>query len=520
MKILLFVLTLWMAWILTTNCTNNKLSNRNNIPVPELTVTLDSTVIGTQTILANLNVPWEITWGPDNWIWFTEQSGTVSKVNPVTGQKKLLLKIPEVYRIRSLGLLGMAIHPDKKLPYIFFDYTYKERTAILSKLVRYTYTADTLINPIVLLKDIPGHTGHNGSRVVIAPDGKIMMSTGYAALTKNSQDSSSLNGKILRINIDGTIPSDNPIPGSPIWTSGHRNPQGLVYTSKGILFSSEHGDAIEDELNIIKKGGNYGWPYVEGYCDQPDEKTYCNIHPITEPIKAWTPVIAPAGIDYYKSSAIPEWQNSILLVTLKTQTFRILKLNTAGNKLVDEKIYFDHKFGRLRDVCISPSGDVYMSTSNRDWNPGEGYPKAGDDKIIRIYKIKTDKKLAKAPSTKKSLPEKAENKQVATTGAVIYSNYCASCHKSDGSGIPGTFPPLKGTAQVLDDKNKLLRILLKGISGTITVKGVQYNQEMPSFKFLSDQDIAQVATYIRSHFGNKAGAVTNADVAKARSEKQ
>lgn len=467
----------------------------------------DPVTLGTKTVASGLNVGWEMVWGPDNWIWLTEQGGTVSKVDPETGEKKVLLHIPEVYRYRSLGLLGMAVHPDLKQPYVFLDYTYKNGAAILSKLVRYTYTADTLINPVTLLNDIPGATGHNGSRIVIAPDGKLVMSTGDGGKGENAQDQGSLNGKILRINTDGSIPADNPFPRSPVWSIGHRNPQGLAYDKRGLLFSSEHGDAIEDELNVIKKGGNYGWPFIEGFCDTEKENAYCQTTMVTGPVKSWTPVIAPADIAYYNSSAIPEWKNSILLVTLKTQSLRVLKLNEDGNEVLSEKIYLDHEFGRLRGICVSPAGGVYVSTSNRDWNPAEGFPKKEDDQIIKVFKARTGTQ---------PLAVKKAVKPVALPGAVIYNNYCASCHKNDGSGIAGVFPPLRATQQVLGDKNALIHIVLKGLSGPLTIKGKKYDQQMPAFNFLSNKEIALVTSYIRTQFGNKASTVSETEVSRVR----
>ncbi|MEQ7801613.1 PQQ-dependent sugar dehydrogenase [Pedobacter sp. ASV1-7] len=502
MKRLLPFLLLIAAFVLNGNVSG--VDNQSSVT--------DSVYLNTKTVISGLNVPWEIQWGPDNWIWFTEQSGTLSKVNPETGERKVLLRLPEVYRYRSLGLLGMAVHPDKSKPYVFLDYTYKNGTVILSKLVRYTYTADTLINPLVLLNDIPGNTGHNGSRITIAPDGKVMMTTGDAVKGANAQNVNSINGKILRINIDGSIPADNPFPGNPVWSMGHRNAQGLTFTKHGHLYSSEHGDAIEDELNLIKKAENYGWPNVEGIIDVEKEKEFIKNIKVTEPAKAWTPVIAPAGISYYGATAIPEWNNSILLVTLKTQSLRVLKLSEDGKAVKSEKIYLDHELGRLRDVCVSPAGDVYVSTSNRDWNPGEGYPKKDDDKIVKVFKVKK-------PAASKVIV-KNEVKPVALPGAVIYNNYCASCHKADGKGIAGVFPPLKGTSRVLGDKNALISVMLKGLSGPIVVKGQKYDQEMPSFNFLSDKDISLVASYIRSQFGNKATAVTAADVKLVRSAKK
>lgn len=483
------------------------------------TVILDSTVIKIHTVISDLDVPWEMIWGPDNKIWFTEQKGTISRMDPVSGQRKILVHVPDVYKKKSYGLLGMAMHPDfANSPYVYIDYTYLRDSTILSKLVRYTYAKDSLINPIILFSEIPGNTYHNGCRVVIAPDGKIMMSTGDAGNMPNAQDIHSLSGKILRINMDGSIPSDNPIPGSPVWSWGHRNPEGLVYGPNGILFSSEHGDASDDEVNIIQKGNNYGWPNVEGYCDRPDEKTFCIEHKITEPLKAWTPTIAPAGIDYYQSGAIPEWKNSILLTTLKGSAFHVLKLNSKGTAIVSDQKYLENVFGRLRDLCISPAGDIYISTSNRDWNPGEGFPKKHDDLIICLHHEKIVH--GKVNTSQKNGVVSAITKLPLNSGQMIYTTYCASCHKKDGSGLQSVFPPLNNSSFVTGEKDRLISTLLNGLSGPTEVKGAKYNQQMPSFKFLNDKDIASVLTYIRSHFDNHVGSVETKQVSAVRAVKK
>jgi mono/diheme cytochrome c family protein len=335
-----------------------------------------------------------------------------------------------------------------------------------------------------------------------------MLTVGDATNGNSAQDTNVLTGKILRLNIDGSIPVDNPFGGSPVWSTGHRNPQGLAFTGMGRLFSSEHGDAIGDELNLIKKGRNYGWPHVEGFCDTEKEQLFCKTHAVTAPVKAWTPVIAPAGITYCGANcSIKEWRNALLLVTLKTQSLRVLKLNEAGTEVIAEQVYLDHEFGRLRGVCVSPAGEVYVSTSNRDWNPGEGYPKQVDDRIIKILP---------GDSINSGFVQQKQVKPALADGAVVYNNYCVSCHKNDGEGLEGVFPPLRGTQEVLGDKNRLIKIILKGLSGPVTIKGRKYDQQMPAFDFLSDREIALVATYVRTHFGNSAENITGAHVAKVR----
>lgn len=472
------------------------------------------TRVSIDTVATGLNVPWEMIWGPDNQLWITEQSGTISRIDPGTGKKTVLVAISDVYRMRSLGLLGMALHPDfVKNPYVFVDYTSKKDSAnLVCKLVRYTYKNGRLAAPKILL-EFPAGTGHNGSRIVISPDKKIMFATGDAASLSFAQDKNSLNGKVLRLNLDGSVPADNPIKGSYVWSLGHRNIQGLTYDNKGRLFASEHGDAIEDELNIIGKGNNYGWIKVEGYCDQPAEKQFCDSVKVTEPIKAWTPTIAPAAVSYYSHAALAEFKNSILLTTLKEADLRVLTLDVNGEKVVKETIYFDQLFGRIRAVCQSPNGDIYLSTSNRDWNPGKGFPKHADDRIVRIRKSAQGLPLSTYAYKNTEQLASSEKQQA---GKRAYKLYCASCHKEDGLGVAGSFPPLKGAEYVTGDKQQFLKVMLKGLTGEITVLGQKYDQHMPAFGFLKDQDAVDIANYVRVNFGGQSSPVELSDMSEAR----
>jgi len=213
------------------------------------------------------------------------------------------------------------------------------------------------------------------------------MTTGDVGSASYALDTNRLHGKILRLNLDGSRPDDNPIPGSFVWSLGHRNPQGLVRAPSGIIYSSEHGPADNDEVNIIEKGRNYGWPEVHGFCDLPEEQTYCTANNVREPIAAWTPTLAVCGIDFYDHYAIPEWQNSILLVTLKEDDLRVLKLNESGDSIVSQDFHFNNYFGRLRDVCISPDGKIYIATSNQDGRANSPFPTALDDRIIEIVSL-------------------------------------------------------------------------------------------------------------------------------------
>jgi glucose/arabinose dehydrogenase len=343
-------------------------------------------------IANNLDTPWEILWGPDNNIWFTERYGRISKVDPITGKITSLIKIDEVIEDGERGLMGLVLHPNFfKEPYVYTVYnTGFDNPTTRIKIVRYTYDGEKLISPYVLMDNIKGWWNHDGARLWITDDLKLLVTIGDAADISTPQNLNSLNGKILRMNLDGSIPSDNPFPNSYVYSFGHRNPQGLV-VSNGKIYSSEHGPSTDDEINIILAGRNYGWPEVNGYCNTEKEKDFCKKNNVVEPIISLTPqaTLAICGIDYYQHNLIPEWNNSLLVTALKDQRLVQLKLNEQGDSVLLRKDFFTWEFGRLRDVCISPDGKVYLATSNKD---GRGTPKINDDKILEITPIATNVK--------------------------------------------------------------------------------------------------------------------------------
>lgn len=368
-RILLLSLTViaFVSCEKSTGTTSNTPSDTTDIPSEP--VQLEDKVIA-----QNLNHPWELLWGPDNFIWVTERGGRISRVNPDNGSVTPIHTISEVQSKGEGGLLGMAIHPNfSSNPYVYVVYNYNNN-GYKEKVVRFTYNNNSLSNPTILLDNIAAANIHNGSRLLIV-NNKLFVTTGDAANSTHSQNTSSLNGKILRLNLDGSIPSDNPINNNPVWSWGHRNAQGLVMAGNK-MFSSEHGPSSDDEINIIEKGRNYGWPNVQGPCNTSSEQSFCNTNEVREPIKSWTPTIATCGLEYYNSNYIPQWKNSLLLMTLKNSRLYQLKLNDAQTEIVEEKQFYTNKYGRLRDICIAPNGKVYFSTSN-----------GGNDKIIVIGKV-------------------------------------------------------------------------------------------------------------------------------------
>ncbi|MBC8145812.1 MAG: PQQ-dependent sugar dehydrogenase, partial [bacterium] len=281
------------------------------------------TNIQTRNVITGLDTPWEILWGPDNYIWMTERGGIVSRVNPVNGAKSVIATLGDVFELSESGLLGMALHPSfADTPWVYLVYNYSSGGGIAEKLVRYRYNGTSLVEPSILIDNIPGFPTHDGSRLLVTADRKLLMTTGDAQNQPGSQSHSQIVGKILRMNLDGSPAADNPWPGAPypsnyLWTTGHRNPQGLTNGPGGRVYSSEHGPDNDDEINIIVGARNYGWPNVHGYCNLPAEATYCNDSNIVEPIKAWTPTTAVAGVEYYNHTAIADWTHSLLLTNLR-----------------------------------------------------------------------------------------------------------------------------------------------------------------------------------------------------------
>ena len=333
-----------------------------------------------RVVKSGLTYPWEILWGKDGFIWMTERGGKISKIDPKTGAALCSLAVPDVVSRNEGGMLGMVQHPGFAGNGLFYVvYNYKSGPDYLEKLVQFRYE-NNVIKPVrTLIENIPATTNHNGSRLLISSDAdpKLFMTTGDALIQANAQNLSSLSGKVLRFNLDGTIPADNPFPNSPVWSYGHRNQQGLVMVN-GLLYASEHGPTIEDEINIIEKGRNYGWPVVNGPCDQAAERIFCKTNNVREPI--WSSggsTIAVCGLDYYNYNRIPEWKSCLLMVMLKDASLKALKISPDGRSVVSEQTYFKPRFGRLRDICISPDGKVYLCTSNG----------SGGDMLLEVVKL-------------------------------------------------------------------------------------------------------------------------------------
>lgn len=335
-------------------------------------VNLGGTLVDTSTVISGIDIPWTLIWGPDNHLWMTERFGRVSRVNPQNGQQQVLLSLTDCQASGESGLLGMALYPSfADTPWVYLVYTYLTGSSIRERLVRYTYneSAGLLTAPVTLLNDIPGNTTHNGSRLLFLPDRSLLMTTGDAQIQSAPLNLQQLPGKVLRMRADGSVPPDNPVAGNLVYSYGHRNAQGMFrHPLNGKIYISEHGPTTDDEVNVVHAGGNYGWPTVAGYCDQPTETQYCNQNNVQEPIVAWTPTIAPGGMMWYDHSALPVFRNKILLTALKDARLYVLTLQNDTGSVVGQVQYLTNWYGRLRDVCADPAGNLYLATNGNSWS--------------------------------------------------------------------------------------------------------------------------------------------------------
>ncbi len=337
-------------------------------------INIGTTTLETSALYTTTDVPWELKYGPGDSLWMTTRNGRVFRIHPGNGGATMLLDhSANVWQVSEAGMLGMEFHPDFAAnPYVYIAYTYTNAGLNRERLSRFTYSGNSLGAEFVLIDggNIAAASIHNGSRLLMLPDQTLLMTTGDAAVTANAQNNSSLNGKILRLNLDGSIPSDNPTPGSYIYTKGHRNPQGLMLHPNGKIYETEHGPNNNDEFQIIEAGRNYGWPNVQGFCDDDigGESAFCTANNVKEPLASWlvTPggTWAPNDLVWYSHPSIPEFENSFLVTFLKTAKVRCVKMDASGDAILSQSDFFVNQWGRLRDITTAPNGDIYIATNS------------------------------------------------------------------------------------------------------------------------------------------------------------
>ncbi|WP_243225067.1 sorbosone dehydrogenase family protein [Microbacterium sp. CIAB417] len=309
------------------------------------------------TVIADgLDAPWSVTFHEGAALVSERDSARILEIGDDGAVREAGI-VPGVVSGGEGGLLGIAAHDEHLYVYL--------TAADENRIDRYALTGAPgslgLGEAETIHAGMPAARNHNGGRIAFGPDGMLYATVGDAGDRAAAQNLDSLSGKILRLTPEGDIPPDNPIPGSPVYSYGHRNPQGIAWDEDGVLYASEFGQDTWDELNVVEPGGNHGWPEVEGAGGEPA---------MVDPVQQWPPAEAsPSGI------AIAG--GSIFIANLRGERLRVVPLGdlAAWTEL------FVGEYGRLRDVVVAPDGALWLLTNNTD---GRGRPRDGDDRIIRV----------------------------------------------------------------------------------------------------------------------------------------
>jgi len=337
---------------------------------------------------SGLEVPWEIAFAGDGTVFVTERPGRVRIIKDGHLRPEPALTLNVVHAPGNEGgLLGLALHPQyPNPPDVFLYYTYRGPNGNTNRVARFTFDTVHLTNERVILDGIRGGvSNHFGGRIAFGPDGLLYITTGEGFVPARAADRASLDGKVLRIREDGSIPPDNPFGSSPVYAWGFRNPQGLAWDPAGHLYASNHGPSGEfrlcchDEVDLVQAGGFYGWPVMAGNVPAGRPGDYPPLPPSRIPTVAesGTDTWAPSGMTFYAPKGeLP----TLLLAMLRGQGLRrfILDPQQPG-RVVSQEVVLSG-YGRLRDAVAGPDGCLYVLTSNRD---GRGSPQAGDDRVLK-----------------------------------------------------------------------------------------------------------------------------------------
>lgn len=365
----LFALLIIVSLILINISSKNKtniVTPSTSTPSTPITENKNLQDIPLLTIVAeNLEVPWALVFLPDGSMLVTERPGRVRLIdNNGNLNPSPIAQIEDVRQLGEGGLHGIAIHPDfPNNHFVYIYYTYGQNIiGTQNRVVRFRYDKRTLIEKTIIVDTIPGALFHDGGRIKFGPDKMLYITTGDAQNPSLAQDINSLAGKILRVTDSGKPAAGNPF-NNFVYSYGHRNPQGITWSTTGNLYETEHGQSATDEFNFIEPGKNYGWPIIRG-----DQRQAGLESPFLHSGKdTW----APAGAAYLNGS--------IFFAGLRGQA--LYEAVIKNDQVTELKTHFKGEFGRIREVVVGPDNMLYITTSNRD---GRGLPKPNDDKIIRV----------------------------------------------------------------------------------------------------------------------------------------
>jgi glucose/arabinose dehydrogenase len=339
-----------------------------------------------ETVIGNLEVPWSIVWAPDGRMIFTERPGRVRVFENGKLRPQPLYTVPDAESQGEAGLMSVALHPQfasNKLLYLSYAYS---ADGLRVRVLRFREDANGLTDRKVIIENLPAARAHAGCRLRFGPDVKLYITTGDATDRELAQQLSSLAGKILRLNDDGNVPTDNPFLNRSdarpeIWAYGSRNAQGIDFQpGTNLLFETEHGPSGfdgpggGDEVNIIERGKNYGWPVIHHRASQAGMES---------PLLEYTPACAPASGMFYRGSVFSQFKGNFFFGCLRGT--RMIRVTLDGRRVINQENLLEGKYGRIRDIAEGPDGLIYFSTSNRD---GRGSPASDDDRIMRLVPVK------------------------------------------------------------------------------------------------------------------------------------
>ena len=335
----------------------------------------------TEVFVENLSVPWSMVFTSPNRVLVTERPGRVRVITDGVLAADPIRVFSEVVSTAEEGLMGMTLDPDYETnKFIYLCIAYEKNSQTVDKVIRLTDFGDSLGADTLIIDDIPAAKFHAGCRLGFGPDNKLYISTGDATQKESAQETDSLAGKMLRLEKDGSIPDDNPFPGSAVYSLGHRNSQGFDWHPiSGLLIATEHGPSGNDgpgggdEVNLVEAGKNYGWPVVSHTESAPG---------MVDPLIEFTPAVAPASGMFYSGNVFPQFTNSFLFGVLRGQGIIQVSFDpTDTTKVTAYQKIPGVAVGRVRDVVQGPDGLIYFTTSNTD---GRGSVRTGDDKILRL----------------------------------------------------------------------------------------------------------------------------------------
>ncbi len=406
------------------------------------------------TLAQGLTVPWSMVFIDKETLLFSERNGKMRLLRKDQLLPGPALTLTDIDTAKKMGLLGICLHPDfARNKYVYISYNYKRENGSFLRIVRYTFDNDKLSNPFLLIGNISASPNHTGCRLKFGPDSKLYITTGDADRPMLAQDLKSLNGKILRVNDDGSIPADNPFvkidtARKEIWTYGHRNTQGIDFqTGTGNLYNSEHGPTGGDEVNFIEKGLNYGWPVIH------HRETKKNM---VSPLAEFTPSIGPSEILFYNGDGFPKLKGSLLMATLRGES--IVAMQIANQKIIASEKLIDHQYGRIRALTVGPEGNIYFSTSQND--PPEGKPMEGYDMILRIRPANSGTGMQ---SNATNIPGNLSNSSVRKSTKELYYELCAGCHGGNLEGSERAKSMVDGQWEYGGGKEDIMKSIRDGI---------------------------------------------------------